>query len=292
MMTETKKIKKVIIPVAGFGTRFLPATKAIPKEMLPIIDKPLIEYAVDEAVDAGIEEVIFITSHTKIAIENHFDNNFELEEKLLRGNKEKYIPLINPDKYKNIRFTYVRQKSMKGLGDAISHASHLVNDEPFAIILADDLIISEQSCLQQLIEIHNNTNLSVIGVNKVPEEKISSYGVIQPVAHLSGSMLIKNIIEKPDLKNAPSDLAVVGRYILNHDIFKYLDQVKEDKSNEIQLTDAIKLMLEDQDILACEYTGNKFDCGSKSGFVEATIFMALKDETIKLDLQKYLNFKF
>lgn len=289
---KTTKIKKVVIPVAGFGTRFLPATKAIPKEMLPIIDKPLIEYAVDEAVDAGIEEVIFITSHTKIAIENHFDSNFELEEKLLRSNKESFIPLINPEKYKNIRFTYVRQKSMKGLGDAILHASHLINDEPFAIILADDLIISEKSCLQQLMDIHEKTDLSVIGVNKVPDNKVSSYGVIDPSDHDSGSIQIKDIIEKPTFENAPSNLAVVGRYILSSDIFSYLEKVSEDKSNEIQLTDAIKMMLADEKILACEYAGDKFDCGSKSGYVEATVYMALKDEHIKLDLQKYFNIKF
>lgn len=289
---KTTKIKKVVIPVAGFGTRFLPATKAIPKEMLPIIDKPLIEYAVDEAVDAGIEEVIFITSHTKIAIENHFDSNFELEEKLLRSNKENFIPLINPEKYKNIRFTYVRQKSMKGLGDAILHASHLINDEPFAIILADDLIISEKSCLQQLMDIHEKTDLSVIGVNKVPDNKVSSYGVIDPSDHDSGSIQIKDIIEKPTFENAPSNLAVVGRYILSSDIFSYLEKVSEDKTNEIQLTDAIKMMLADEKILACEYAGDKFDCGSKSGYVEATVYMALKDEHIKLDLQKYFNIKF
>lgn len=289
---KTTKIKKVVIPVAGFGTRFLPATKAIPKEMLPIIDKPLIEYAVDEAVDAGIEEVIFITSHTKIAIENHFDSNFELEEKLLRSNKESFIPLINPEKYKNIRFTYVRQKSMKGLGDAILHASHLINNEPFAIILADDLIISEKSCLQQLMDIHEKTDLSVIGVNKVPDNKVSSYGVIDPSDHDSGSIQIKDIIEKPTFENAPSNLAVVGRYILSSDIFSYLEKVSEDKSNEIQLTDAIKMMLADEKILACEYAGDKFDCGSKSGYVEATVYMALKDEHIKLDLQKYFNIKF
>ena len=169
-----KKIKKAVLPVAGFGTRFLPATKAIPKEMLPIIDKPLIEYAVEEAVDAGIEEIIFITSHTKIAIENHFDSNFELEEKLEKNNKKEYISLINPDKFKNVRFTYVRQKSQKGLGDAIAHASHLINDEPFAILLADDLIISDQSCLQQLAEIY------YFHTNKIFKTKSSYYEKTNP----------------------------------------------------------------------------------------------------------------
>jgi len=281
-----KKIKKAVLPVAGFGTRFLPATKAIPKEMLPIIDKPLIEYAVEEAVDAGIEEIIFITSHTKIAIENHFDSNFELEEKLEKSNKKEYISLINPDKFKNVRFTYVRQKSQKGLGDAIAHASHLINDEPFAILLADDLIISDKSCLQQLAEIYYENQASVLGVNRVQKENISKYGVIEPNV-IDGNVFIKNIIEKPSPDKAPSDLAVVGRYIFDSKIFHYLEQVTEDGSNEIQLTDAIQLMLSDHKISACEYHGNKFDCGSKSGYVEATVFMGLKDQDIAKALKKY-----
>ena len=283
-----KIIKKAILPVAGFGTRFLPATKAIPKEMLPIIDKPLIEYAVEEAVDAGIEEIIFITNHTKIAIENHFDTNFELEEKLNQNNKHEYIELINPKKFKNIRFTYVRQKSQKGLGDAISHASHLIKDESFAVILADDLIFSDESCLQQLIKIHENTKASVIGVNEVELEDISKYGVIDPIFE-DDKITIKNIIEKPKTSDAPSNLAVVGRYILNNNIFKYLDEIKEDASNEIQLTDAIKLMLEDYEISACKYKGIKFDCGSKKGFVAATVFKSLNDENIKKTINELIE---
>jgi len=281
------KIKKAVLPVAGFGTRFLPATKAIPKEMLPIIDKPLIEYAVEEAVDAGIEEIIFITSHTKVAIENHFDSNFELEEKLAINNKDEYIPLINPEKFKNIRFTYVRQKSQKGLGDAVLHASHLINNEPFAILLADDLIIAEKSCLQQLADIYGMFETSVIGVNSVSADKISRYGVIHPKKD-DGNILISDIVEKPRSEDAPSDLAVVGRYILDSKIFDYLKLTKEDSSNEIQLTDAIKLMLLDHKIYACEYHGNKFDCGSKSGYVEATVFMGLRDENIAQALKKYI----
>ena len=276
------------MPVAGFGTRFLPATKAIPKEMLPIIDKPLIEYAVEEAVNAGIEEIIFITSHTKVAIENHFDSNFELEEKLSRNNKHEFISLINPEKYKNVRFTYVRQKSQKGLGDAIAHASHLIEDEAFAVLLADDLIFSEESCLQQLINIHENSGLSVVGVNKVSKEDISKYGVINPSVEEDRNIFVNDIVEKPTIENAPSDLAVVGRYILDSSIFGYLKRVSEDKSNEIQLTDAIKLMLEEKKVLACKYFGKKFDCGSKVGYVEATLFKALKDESMKDMLKKYL----
>ena len=281
-------IRKAVMPVAGFGTRFLPATKAIPKEMLPIIDKPLIEYAVEEAVNAGIEEIIFITSHTKVAIENHFDSNFELEEKLSRNNKHKFISLINPEKYKNVRFTYVRQKSQKGLGDAIAHASHLIQDEAFAVLLADDLIFSEVSCLQQLINIHENSGLSVVGVNKVLKEDISKYGVINPSVEEDKNIYVNDIVEKPTIENAPSDLAVVGRYILDSSIFGYLKRVSEDKSNEIQLTDAIKLMLEEKKVLACKYLGKKFDCGSKVGYVEATLFKALKDESMKDMLKKYL----
>ena len=280
-------IKKAVLPVAGFGTRFLPATKAIPKEMLPIIDKPLIEYAVEEAVSAGIEEIIFITSHTKVAIENHFDSNFELEEKLLNSGKDDFIPLINPEKFKNIRFTYVRQKSQRGLGDAIAHASHLINDSAFAVLLADDLIFSEKSCLQQLIDIHKNTSSSVIGINEVPESDVSKYGVIK--AAEDSELKIIDIIEKPDISDAPSNLAVVGRYILESDIFNYLKRVEEDSSNEIQLTDAIKLMLYDKDVFGCKYIGTKFDCGSKKGFVAATLYKGLQDEQIRQEINKIIG---
>ncbi len=280
-------IKKAVLPVAGFGTRFLPATKAIPKEMLPIIDKPLIEYAVEEAVSAGIEEIIFITSHTKIAIENHFDSNFELEEKLLNSGKDDFIPLINPEKFKNIRFTYVRQKSQRGLGDAIAHASHLINDSAFAVLLADDLIFSEKSCLKQLIDIHKNTSSSVIGINEVPESDVSKYGVIK--AAEDSELKIIDIIEKPDISDAPSNLAVVGRYILESDIFNYLKRVEEDSSNEIQLTDAIKLMLYDKDVFGCKYIGTKFDCGTKKGFVAATLYKGLEDEQIKQEINKIIG---
>ena len=282
-------IKKAVLPVAGFGTRFLPATKAIPKEMLPIIDKPLIEYAVEEAVDAGIEEIIFVTSHTKIAIENHFDSNFELEEKLLNNGKYDFISLINPEKFKNIRFTYVRQKSQRGLGDAIAHASHLVNDDAFAVLLADDLIFSKVSCLQQLIDIHNNTNSSVIGINEVPKADVSKYGVISPSDEEDDHIKIKDIVEKPDVSIAPSNIAVVGRYILDSDIFEYLKRVEEDASSEIQLTDAIKLMLKDKDILGCKYEGVKFDCGSKKGFVAATLYKGLEDKEIKQEIENILG---
>jgi len=270
-----KKITKAIFPVAGLGTRFLPATKAIPKEMLPIIDKPLIEYAVEEAVMAGIEEIIFITSHTKRSIEDHFDTNIELEEKLLKSGKKDDIKKINRDIFQGVTFTYVRQKSQKGLGHAILQAKHLIGDEFFAILLADDLVINNPSATKQLIDISLKTNSSVIGVNKVPPENISRYGVISSadVSNEKKLFLLDGIIEKPHL-NPPSDMAVFGRYVLSHHIFNYLEIIDPGVAGEIQLTDAIKLMLKEHNINGYLYDGIKFDCGSKEGYVKAIAHLA------------------
>ena len=269
------KIRKAIFPVGGLGTRFLPATKAIPKEMLPIIDKPLIEYAVEEAVMAGIEEIIFITSHTKRSIENHFEKNEELEEKLLNSGNKDVIKKINRDIFQDVKFTYIKQKFQKGLGDAILQASHLIEDEYFAILLADDLIVNNPSATQQLINVAKETNTSVIGLNRVPEEHINRYGVIsfadssknEKLFHLNG------IIEKPK-SNPPSDMVVFGRYVLSHHIFDYLEHLEPGFAGEIQLTDAIKLMLKDHNINGYLYDGIKFDCGSKEGYVQAIAHLA------------------
>ena len=270
-----KTINKAVFPVAGLGTRFLPATKAIPKEMLPIIDKPLIEYAVEEAVNAGITEIIFITSHTKRAIEDHFDQNFELEEKLLNSGKKNFVEKINRDIFKDIKFTYVRQKTQNGLGDAILHAEHLIQEEPFAIILADDLIINHQSCTSQLINIYKEHQCSVIGVNEVPENETEKYGVISidKSTSTNKTFLLKDIIEKPKT-NAPSNLAVVGRYILSSSIFKYLNNLAPSVGGEVQLTDAIKLMLDDEKVIGHIYEGAHFDCGSRHGYVNAIKYLA------------------
>lgn len=270
-----KKITKAVFPVAGLGTRFLPATKAIPKEMLPIIDKPLIEYAVEEAVMAGIEEIIFITNHTKRSIEDHFDKNFELEEKLIKSGKKDAIKKINRDIFQEVKFTYVRQKFQKGLGDAILQANHLIEDEYFAILLADDLIINSPSATQQLINVVKKTNLSVIGLNKVPKENINKYGVISFADSTKNEKLfhLNGIIEKPE-SNPPSDMAVFGRYILSHHIFNYLKNLKPGVAGEIQLTDAIKLMLKDHQINGYLYDGTKFDCGSKEGYIQAITYLA------------------
>jgi UTP--glucose-1-phosphate uridylyltransferase len=269
------KITKAVFPVAGLGTRFLPATKAIPKEMLPIIDKPLIEYAVEEAVNAGIKEIIFITSHTKRAIEDHFDQNFELEEKLRNGGKNDFLKKINRDIFRDIKFTYVRQKTQNGLGDAILHSEHLIKNEAFAIILADDLIINNPSCISQLISSYDEHQCSVIGVNEVPKNETEKYGVISIDESTStkSSFFLNDIVEKPK-NNPPSNLAVVGRYVLSDKIFKYLKNLKPSVGGEVQLTDAIKLMLNDEKVVGHLYKGKKFDCGSRHGYVNAIKHLA------------------
>ena len=269
------KITKAVFPVAGLGTRFLPATKAIPKEMLPIIDKPLIEYAVEEAVNAGIKEIIFITSHTKRAIEDHFDQNFELEEKLRSGGKNDFLKKINRDIFRDIKFTYVRQKTQNGLGDAILHSEHLIKNEAFAIILADDLIINNPSCISQLISSYDEHQCSVIGVNEVPKNETEKYGVISIDESTStkSSFFLNDIVEKPK-NNPPSNLAVVGRYVLSDKIFKYLKNLKPSVGGEVQLTDAIKLILNDEKVVGHLYEGKKFDCGSRHGYVNAIKHLA------------------
>ncbi|MDC0199172.1 UTP--glucose-1-phosphate uridylyltransferase GalU [Pseudomonadota bacterium] len=270
-----KKVTKAVFPVAGLGTRFLPATKAIPKEMLPIIDRPLIEYAVEEAVNAGINEIIFITSHTKRAIEDHFDQNFELEEKLVSAGKKEYLDKINRDIFRNIKFTYVRQKTQNGLGDAILHSEHLIQEESFAIILADDFIINNPSCISQLIKTHEENQCSVIGVNEVQKNETEKYGVISidESSSKNNSFVLKDIVEKPK-SNAPSNLAVVGRYVLSSKIFKYLKNLEPSVGGEVQLTDAIKLMLNDEKVIGYLYEGTKFDCGSRLGYVNAIKHLA------------------
>tara|TARA_B100000787_G_C16186567_1_gene295011 strand:- start:1049 stop:1879 length:831 start_codon:yes stop_codon:yes gene_type:complete len=268
------KITKAIFPVAGLGTRFLPATKAIPKEMLPIIDKPLIEYAVEEAVLAGITEIIFITSHTKRSIEDHFNQNYELEKKLVQLGNNDALKKINRDIFQEVTFTYVKQSNQKGLGDAVLQARHLIEEEAFAILLADDLIINSPSATQQLIDIAIENESSVLGLNRVPQKDLGKYGVVSSSKALSNKLYcLEDIIEKP-IKNPPSDMAVFGRYILSHNIFKYLENLKPGFGGEIQLTDAIKLMLKDYPVVGYLYDGHKFDCGSKVGYVKAIQHLA------------------
>ena len=282
-------IKKAVLPVAGLGTRFLPASKAIPKEMLPIIDKPLVQYAVEEAVNVGINEIVFITSPEKFSIKNHFKKNKEIETKLIKSGKNDLAMAINPEIFSKVSFYYVNQKKQNGLGDAILHAESIIGNSPFAILLPDDLFISKKSCLQQLIDAYALNKSSAIAVNVIDKNNIHKYGVIKPKERTSEIIKIEDIIEKPNAIDAPSDLAVCGRYILNSSIFKHLKSVKPDISDEIQLTDAIKSMLSEEEVYGVLYDREKFDCGSKEGFVHATIALALRDESISENVKEIIR---
>ena len=282
-------ITKAVLPVAGFGTRFLPASKAIPKEMLPIIDKPLIQYAVEEAINIGVNEIIFITSPEKYSIKKHFDKNMHFESRLKISGKTEMIKKLNPAIFSGIKFHYIDQKEQNGLGHAILQAQEAIGDNSFAVLLPDDLFFSEEACLDQLLNSYQETNSSVIAVNKVGKEEIHKYGVIKPGVIKNKSIKIEDIVEKPSFENAPSDIAVCGRYIFKPSIFKFLNTTNFDKSGEIQLTDAIKALLKEEDVYARTYEGEKYDCGSKKGFVHATIALALRDKSISKDVQKIIK---
>ena len=288
------KIKKAVLPVAGFGTRFLPATKAIPKEMLTIIDKPLIEYAVEEAISAGAEEIIFITSHTKPAIKKHFSEAPELEKRLKDSGKIDLLKKIKPEIFKNIRFTYIDQAEQKGLGHAILLAENAVGNDAFSVLLPDDLFLSTPTCLQQILDSYSKNLQSVIAVNKIDKENIHKYGVIDPGNHKldeSNTVTISDIVEKPNAADAPSDIAVVGRYIFNPSIFNCIKQVEADGSGEIQITDAIKLLIQTENVQAKIFEGDKYDCGSKEGYLEATIAVAMKEPVLSDKIKKTITDK-
>nr|WP_235603047.1 UTP--glucose-1-phosphate uridylyltransferase GalU [Piscirickettsia litoralis] len=257
-----KAIRKAVFPVAGLGTRFLPATKATPKEMLPVVDKPLIQYAVEEAIAAGITEIIFVTSSNKRAIEDHFDKSFELESRLETAGKEKLLDAVRNILPKGVSVSYIRQSEPLGLGHAVLCAKPLVGEEPFAVLLADDLIDGGvQPCLAQMVEAYQQST-NVLAVQPVPMDEVHQYGVVATDAQ----QRIQAIVEKPAKEKAPSNLAVVGRYILDDQIFSHLEKTQKGAGGEIQLTDAIATLLAEQSILAYEFTGKRYDCGSKAGF--------------------------
>jgi len=288
------KIKKAVLPVAGFGTRFLPATKAIPKEMLTIIDKPLIEYAVEEAISAGAEEIIFITSHTKPAIKKHFSEAPELEKRLKDSGKIDLLKKIKPEIFKNIRFTYIDQAEQKGLGHAILLAENAVGNDAFSVLLPDDLFLSAPTCLQQILDSYSKNLQSVIAVNKIDKENIHKYGVIDPGDYEldeDNTVIVSDIVEKPDAEDAPSDIAVVGRYIFNPSIFDCIKKVEADGSGEIQITDAIKLLIQKENVQAKIFEGDKYDCGSKEGYLEATIAVAMKEPSFSDKIKKFITDK-
>ena len=283
-MSEAQ-LKQVVFPVAGLGSRFLPVTKSIPKEMLPIIDKPLIQFAVEEAIQAGAEEIIFVTSHTKIAIEDYFSKNSELETRLRDSNKSELIQTIYPDYLKNIKFSFVRQNEPNGLGHAILQAKNLITEDFFGIVLADDLILSDVGCLKQLKDIHSKTNSSVLGVFSAPDSELKNYGVIDATQE-NDILKLNSIIEKPSINEAPSNLAVFGRYILSKSIFNILEETKPGLNGEIQLTDAIRSFLSNDSVFAFEFQGRRFDCGSKEGYVSAIVDRASHLENFREIVKK------
>lgn len=287
-----KKISKAIFPVAGLGTRFLPATKASPKEMLPIVDKPLIQYAVEEAIAAGITELIFVTSSSKRAIEDHFDSNYELEAKLAEAGKNDLLQIVKNILPKGVSCIYLRQPDTLGLGHAILCAQPLIDNEAFAILLADDLIDSSVSCLKQMLAVYQAKKNSVIAVQAINPQASNQYGIIGYKTKENRLSQIESIIEKPSVKEAPSNLAVVGRYILTPTIFPYLEKIQPGKGGEIQLTDAIAHLLSDEPMHAWEFEGTRYDCGSKLGYLQATLAYALKHPETKKEFRHFLeNFK-
>jgi len=282
-------ITKAVFPVAGLGTRFLPATKASSKEMLPVVDKPLIQYAVEEAVAAGITQMVFITGRNKRAIEDHFDKAYELETELQARGKLKMLEQVQDIVPKHVSCIYVRQTEALGLGHAILCARPVVGNAPFAVILADDLIDGDPPVMKQMVDIYARERCSLLAVQTVPREETSSYGIVKTEPGERGMHRITGIVEKPRPENAPSNLAVVGRYVLTPEIFGHLEKVKPGASGEIQLTDGIAALLRDQRALAYEFQGVRHDCGSKLGYLQANVLYALRHPGIGNDFSAFLD---
>ncbi|SAK41006.1 UTP--glucose-1-phosphate uridylyltransferase GalU [Caballeronia ptereochthonis] len=283
------KVTKAVFPVAGLGTRFLPATKASPKEMLPVVDKPLIQYAVEEAMAAGITEMIFVTGRSKRAIEDHFDKSYEIEAELEARGKDKLLELVRSIKPSHVDCFYVRQAEALGLGHAVLCAEKLVGDNPFAVILADDLLYGKPPVMSQMIEVFDHYHSSVIGVEEIPPEDSKSYGIIDGKEWEDNIFKLSGIVEKPEPAVAPSNLGVVGRYVLKPRIFDHIRALKPGAGGELQLTDAIQSLLSDEQVLAYKYHGTRFDCGSKLGYLKATVEFALRHPEVKAEFEEYLR---
>lgn len=281
-----KRIRKAIFPAAGLGTRFLPATKASPKEMLPIVDKPMIQYAIEEASGCGIEEFIIITGKYKRAIEDHFDSAFELEENLKKAGKKSLLEEIS--RLNHLHFAYIRQKAALGLGHAIYCAKPFVRDEPFAVLLSDDIIDPDDSLLQDMINLYQKYNAPILALQKVPMSEVHKYGVIDGSKVGDGVYKIASLVEKPRMADAPSDLAIIGRYILTPGIFEILEGIGPGKGGEIQLTDAISGLLKKRPIYGYLFTGTRYDAGDKVGYLKATVDLALKNPQVSEPFKKYL----
>ncbi|MGH8280343.1 MAG: UTP--glucose-1-phosphate uridylyltransferase GalU [Gammaproteobacteria bacterium] len=286
----TPKIRKAVFPVAGLGTRFLPATKASPKEMLPIVDKPLIQYAVEEAVEAGAEVLVFVTSRTKRAISDHFDRAYELETEMALRGKRQQLALVQDIVPPNVTCVYIRQAAALGLGHAVLCAEPVIGVDPFFVVLADDLIHgTQQSALRQMQQVYAQHGHSVIGVERVAASATERYGIIQPDQIGERLYAIRHIVEKPKPKAAPSTLGVVGRYLLTPAIFEFLRQTGKGAGGEIQLTDAIEALLAHEPVLACEYAGTRYDCGNKLGYLKATVEYGLRHAEFGTEFREYLG---
>lgn len=284
------KIRKAVIPAAGFGTRFLPETKAMPKEMLPIVDKPTIQYIVEEILASGIEEILIISGHAKRAIEDHFDSSPELEQHLLESGKLKVLDEIR--KISDIKVHYVRQPYMRGLGDAILCAREFVDGEPFGVILGDDIVYTGngEPALKQLMDRYYETGSTVVGCQKVPEDKVSSYGIIRGEGTENPDLLkVVEMIEKPSIKEAPSRFAALGRYVITPDVFDILEQTKPGKGGEIQLTDALRVMAHAEKVYAYNFKGKRYDTGNKLGYLKAVVEFALRREDLGEQFREYLK---
>lgn len=284
-----KKIKKAVIPAAGLGTRFLPVTKAQPKEMLPIVDKPTIQYIIEEAVASGIEEILIITGRNKKCIEDHFDKSVELELELEKSGKKEMLKLVR-EISDMVDIHYIRQKEPRGLGHAISCAKTFVGNEPFAVLLGDDLVYNEgKPCLKQLIDCYNEYGTSILGVQTVDEKDVDKYGIIKGI-HIEGRVhKVRGLVEKPAIEEAPSNIAILGRYIITPQIFKILEETKPGRGGEIQLTDALSKLINEEAIYAYEFEGTRYDVGDKLGFLKATVEYALRREDLRDKFMEYLN---
>lgn len=282
------KVRKAIIPAAGLGTRFLPATKAQPKEMLPIVDKPTIQYIVEEAIDSGIEDILIVTGRNKRAIEDHFDKSYELEDELKRKGNQDMLNLVQ-DISNMVNIHYIRQKEPRGLGHAIYCAKSFIGNEPFAVLLGDDIVDAEVPCLKQLIDVYNEYKTTVVGVQKVSDEDVSKYGIVACRPVDDRVYKVKDMVEKPDKDSAPSNIAILGRYIITPQIFKFLENAEPGKGGEIQLTDALKRLMGCEAMYAYDFIGKRYDVGSKMGFLQATLEFALKREDLRDDVVQYLK---
>ncbi len=284
-----KRITKAVFPVAGMGSRFLPATKASPKEMMPVVDKPLIQYAVEEAVAAGITDMVFITGRNKRAIEDHFDKAYELEAELAMRGKDELLRLVREVIPAHINCIFIRQTEPLGLGHAVLCARPVVQDEPFAVLLADDLIDGEPPIIKQMAEVYRRYQCSILGVQDVPRDQTSQYGIVSSVALAADLEQVSGIVEKPNPEDAPSTLAVVGRYIFTPRIFDHLEKVQAGAGGEIQLTDGIAALMHEEKMLAYRFKGMRYDCGSKLGYLKAMVALGLKHPEVRDEFAVYLK---